>query len=400
MTNLQPIKTILFVHHGSGDGGAAISLFTLIDSLDRRLFNPVIVCDFRLTGVEQFFQPLNCSIVNARINPFTHSTITWKWYTFRGFYYLSKWFFYDYFCTKNDLLAIVYDINPSLIHLNGISLLLYSKCLSLNGQIVVQHIREPLHSGFFGIRKRLVRFFAAKYVSKIIAISKSNASNFSFLGDKVSVLYNPIKLQPPTNICKSFFRSQLNICDFDFVLFFPGGSAFLEKGIFVFLEALGKIKLSLAPRTICALIPGLNTFMNSTSYISSRFSQFFNRYDLHGNVFSVPFKKSVQDYYFVSDIVVAPFIKPHFSRAVIEAGAMFKPVIGSDFDVISEVLLDNFNGLLVRPADSDDLAAKITYLLDNPETCLELGRNGNLNSITYDPSSYGVNIMTLYQNLT
>ena len=137
MSSENSITTVLFIHHGSGDGGAAISLYTLIESLDRNKFLPVILCDFRLKGVEKFFKPLDCLILNGRVNPFTHSTITWKWYTVRGLYYLCKWLFYDFFCTRSDFLQAAKTTNPDIVHLNGISLLLYSKCLNLNGFTVV-----------------------------------------------------------------------------------------------------------------------------------------------------------------------------------------------------------------------------------------------------------------------
>ena len=399
MSTINRPKTILFVHHGSGDGGAAISLYTLIASLDRSVFIPIIVCDFRLNGVEQFFSPLNCTILNARINPFTHSTITWKWFTCRGFYYLSKWLFHDYFCTKSDLLQIVKAFRPHIVHFNGISLLLYSKCLSLYGSIVVQHIREPLHKGVFGIRNYFVTSYAKQFVSKIISISKTNALNFRTSLDKVIVLYNPVSLSPPCFSSITSLRSNLKISDFDFILFFPGGSAFEEKGIFIFLEALGLTKSLLGARTVCALIPGLNEFLNSSAHFSKRYSSLVQRFNLFDNVVSVPFTKSVQNYYFISDIVVAPFTNPHFSRAVIEAGVMLKPVIASNFDVISEVLQNDFNGLLVRPADPKDLASKIQFLLNNPDTCLRLATNGNVYSRRFESTSYGLSIMNLYNQL-
>ena len=126
--------------------------------------------------------------------------------------------------------------------------------------------------------------------------------------------------------------------------------------------------------------------------------QLINDKKINKYILRLPFVEDVYKYYFVSDIVVSPFIIAHFSRAVIEAGIMQKPVIASKMDVIMEVLEDGYNGLLVNPNDAQDLADKIIYLIQNKKIAAELGMNGKKESINYDPIKYSQKIKKLYFN--
>ncbi len=51
---------------------------------------------------------------------------------------------------------------------------------------------------------------------------------------------------------------------------------------------------------------------------------------------------------------------------MLEAGAMKKPFIGGNTGGIAEFIEDGVNGILIEPGDSDQLADKIIFLLNNP----------------------------------
>ena len=71
-------------------------------------------------------------------------------------------------------------------------------------------------------------------------------------------------------------------------------------------------------------------------------------------------------FYQVSDIVVLPSRTDPFPYVMLEAGAMKKPFIGGNTGGISEFIEDGVNGLLIEPGNSDQLADKIMFLLNNP----------------------------------
>src|SRR5262249_46202860 len=61
-------------------------------------------------------------------------------------------------------------------------------------------------------------------------------------------------------------------------------------------------------------------------------------------------------------------------RALIEAMSLGCPTVAARVGGIPEILQDQGNGLLHRPEDPDDLAAKIVTLLNDPTRAARLGR--------------------------
>jgi len=63
-------------------------------------------------------------------------------------------------------------------------------------------------------------------------------------------------------------------------------------------------------------------------------------------------------------VVMASHLPEAFGRVLIEAMSTGRPAVGTDVGAVSEVLSGEFAGLLVRPADPLDLAARIASVLD------------------------------------
>ena len=72
------------------------------------------------------------------------------------------------------------------------------------------------------------------------------------------------------------------------------------------------------------------------------------------------------DFYQVSDIVVLPSRIDPFPYVMLETGAMKKPFIGGNPGGIAEFIEDGVNGILIEPGDSNQLADKIIFLINNP----------------------------------
>jgi glycosyltransferase involved in cell wall biosynthesis len=76
------------------------------------------------------------------------------------------------------------------------------------------------------------------------------------------------------------------------------------------------------------------------------------------------------------------------------------PIISSDFEYWKPLVNGNNCGLMVDPLDTDAIAEKINFLLDNPEVCLELGNNG-YKAVTsnYSWESQAKNLLNLYAEI-
>ncbi|HOW50779.1 MAG TPA: glycosyltransferase family 4 protein [bacterium] len=78
-----------------------------------------------------------------------------------------------------------------------------------------------------------------------------------------------------------------------------------------------------------------------------------------------------------ADIVAVPSRWPEpFAMVGIEAFAHGRPVVGFSIGGIGEWLIHQFNGLLAKPGDTADLAARLTELIDDPAKREQFGRNG------------------------
>lgn len=78
-----------------------------------------------------------------------------------------------------------------------------------------------------------------------------------------------------------------------------------------------------------------------------------------------------------ADILVFPTIAEEaLGRTAVEAMGCERPVVASRIGGLPFTVTDEKTGLLFEPGDANDLADKLTRLLDNPELRLRLGQNG------------------------
>jgi glycosyltransferase involved in cell wall biosynthesis len=76
------------------------------------------------------------------------------------------------------------------------------------------------------------------------------------------------------------------------------------------------------------------------------------------------------------DIVLVCSRMEAFGRVTVEAMRAGKPVIGARSGGTTELIRENFNGLLYTPGNYVELAEKILYLLEHPDIAKEMGANG------------------------
>jgi glycosyltransferase involved in cell wall biosynthesis len=99
-------------------------------------------------------------------------------------------------------------------------------------------------------------------------------------------------------------------------------------------------------------------------------------------------------------ITVVPSRYETFGFTVAEALAYACPTVAADSGGIPEVLLGDRTGLLFRPGDPADLAAKIRILWDNPQRAAELGRAGARDTATrLDPDTIARESLDYYETL-
>lgn len=87
-------------------------------------------------------------------------------------------------------------------------------------------------------------------------------------------------------------------------------------------------------------------------------------------------RKNVEEIVATFDIGVLATFTEGISNSLMEYMALRKPVVATDGGGTRELVVDGETGFLVPPQNPDALAAKIEYLLDNPDIARRMGEAG------------------------
>ena len=393
----RPAK-VLYVHHGSGRGGAANSLLYLLQNLDRSRFEAQVACNFRWPGTQEFFSEHGFPPVDLPVAPFLHMSDTWRLTTLKGIAKFCQWLMWRRRPAQVAFHRLLQKTKWDLVHLNGLSIVPLAQTAKRLGVPVVQHVRESVNDGTFGIRKRWLTHLVLEHTDHVIYICVDGQDRLTGPVPQSSVVYNPVDLRRYGAVSPQCARRKIGILEDQVVLFFPGGSMFDIKGIIPFLNSLAIVRDTY--RNICAVIPGLDAAPHPRDAVRREVEQIIATKNLQRAVMRLPFTTQVEEYYAASDIVVSPFLRPHFSRAVIEAGAMARPVIGSSIGGITEVLEDGKVGLLATPGDHEDLAKKICYLIEHREIALDMGQAGRIIAQKqFNATDHAKSVMDVYDHV-
>jgi len=176
----------------------------------------------------------------------------------------------------------------------------------------------------------------------------------------------------------------------DYILFY--GSLLRSKGLFTLLKAMKKI-----PNTKL-LIVGQDTSLeekNVTAYINSNR---LNDVELNTKIrWGSGLKKIIDKSMFV--VIPSEWPMP-MEYTVLEAMAFGKPVIVSDIGGNQTLVKNHWNGLIFKAGDSNDLASKILYLINNKGALKEYGYNGrHLIEKKYNSEVYYSKLIATYKDL-
>jgi len=87
-------------------------------------------------------------------------------------------------------------------------------------------------------------------------------------------------------------------------------------------------------------------------------------------------QKDLINYYHTSDVYVSSSCSESFGKVLVEAMASGLPVVATATTGSREVIEDGVNGFLVPIGDSEALAKKVLYLLNNPDKAEEIAQAG------------------------
>jgi glycosyltransferase involved in cell wall biosynthesis len=275
---------------------------------------------------------------------------------------------------------------PDLVHLNSSTLAAPARAAWYEHIPIVWHIREPIHNGYFGIRRRWLTHHIAHDAARVISISNYDASRLQ-PSPKVRVIYNFVDFNIfDRALSPGEARRHLNLTPAQNVVTMLGGTAY-AKGTLTFVQALPLVRKAV-PNTKF-LVVGQPPAIGDSSRLKSmaKYVLQADAYDrkvmtaasdsiASGHIRFTGIRTDMPQVLAATDILAFPSSVPHFARPIIEAGAMAKPVVASQLGGPIELVEDGVTGLLVPPNNPAALAEAIIALLRDPARMQAMGEAG------------------------
>ncbi|KPK87042.1 MAG: hypothetical protein AMS27_03580 [Bacteroides sp. SM23_62_1] len=215
----------------------------------------------------------------------------------------------------------------------------------------------------------LNRFIYRNLVSEIIANSEETKrtillNNPNLIDkNKIRVVYNGIDLDEYRQI-----RSKLIYRRSDGEIILGNAGRLTEEKGHVYLLELARILKSKKIR-FKLLIAG-------TGKLRNRLEKLAKSYSVEKEVKFLGFIKDIRSFNQSIDIFLLTSLWEGFGYVMVEAMAQEKPVIAFDIRSSAEIVDDGRTGFLVEMGNVEELAEKVSYLTDNEDLRIELGKKG------------------------
>ncbi len=309
----------------------------------------------------------------------------------------------------------IQEINPDLIHTNGIKAHLLTGLASINRVPVIWHIQD-----FYGTRPLMAQ--ALRWMSDRatggIAISEAVAQDARATLPRlpIEMIYSAVDVKHFSpglanlsllDIPSEKLTSDVNTIRVGIVATFArwkGHDIFLEAAAQV-IRCASRIPLLAAPR------PDLNVrfYIVGSPIYQTKGSQFSiqelgdkaSALEIADKVDFIGFQQNIVEVYRWLDIVVHASTQPEpFGLAIIEAMACGKPVIVSQAGGAAELFTHNYDAVGIQPGDFAALASAIQHLIDNPAQRQRLSENARHTVLKcFSCDRLGQQILAAYRNL-
>lgn len=386
---------VLFFHHGHARGGAPLSLLYLVDELKKLGVECTLVDTLDFQEVVDLYERHVSKVLSSRIWYFPHNNLYWiKLNSIVGISRLLKWLLlFPLGCWR--VYRLVSRNNCTIVHFNSATLIPYGWVARICGKSLVCHIREPFAAGHFGIRRRILRWLLRRSTHQCIAICEDNREDTMLSEEQIRTIYNPIDFSKFDfeSLDAAQIRSDLGISHSAFVVLFAGGSNAKVKGIGDFL--LSMLEVADQIKELICLMPSFDEKNLCDSRLKNAYAT------LKSRIIESDFVYDIERWIAASDVVYALHQTPHFSRTVVEAGAMKRPVIATEIGGISEVVSSGGNGLLCTVGDIIAIVEATICLKRDVQLRAQMGENGFAQAVRlFRADAHAHQVLNVYEELS
>lgn len=339
---------VLYVHGIGEIGGAETDLLVLLRGLDRKRFEPFVVCPPQGPLFKEI-ESLNFPVHGLEIP---------AWRKVKGWLSIPSAIW--------KLKKVIQAWQIQLIHVNDYW---WNPLVSVAAQWskipVVVHVRqqiEPCRIAQYGLNKPSAVFAVSQNIADVLLAS-------GVPNKKVHVVYSGIELSASGSHSIDDAGAHLNGGQIPQPVIGTIANIFPRKGYEYLIEALHLLRIPF-PNIRCLIVG-----KGDTVYLG-KLHRLVREKSLDAHVEFVGFQENVYNMLDRFDVFVLPSVMEGFGLVLLEAMALKKPVVATSVGGIPEVVQDGVTGILVSPRDPKPLAEAIQRLLQNPQMRFEMGAAG------------------------
>jgi len=342
---------ILLYIETSGPGGAETVLLDIARNVDRNQFNPIVVIHKSKWLHKQLLEHnIDTKIIT--------SNRAWD---------LS-------FLVKLVKYSRQFKIDLIHSHLFGANLYSCLAGLILKIPVITTFHNELFLAGgserYISLKNLLIRKLSSKMVFVADYMKRDYLNTAKYSPKKMLTIYNGIDLDKlNTDADISDFRKELGLQDNDLLV---GHVANLRppKGHRYLIETAGKV---------CKIFPKIKFLLigeEGDGKIKREIEELIAELGLNENIKLLGFREDVHRLLHLIDIFVLSSISEGLPLSVVEAMAASKPIVATDVGGLSEIVVNDRNGYLVKAKNPSALAEKISVLIKNKELRIDMGKAG------------------------
>jgi glycosyltransferase involved in cell wall biosynthesis len=359
---------ILYIHQSADLYGSDKALLSLINGLDKRCFNPVVLLPCQGPLVNE----LHKSGIKIHILPL--AKISRKTFSIKGIIKLP----FDILKSIRNMNTVLKSEHIDIVHTNTLAVLGGAFWTKLNKIKHIWHVHEIISKPYFACLffTLALRFFATKIICNSYATRALLLKYQPALKDKIAVIWNGIEpSQTINNILIHDFRQKYNVSE-NQILITLVGRYNRWKGQLLLLKA-AEILFFKGINNVRYLFVGSPP--SGMEYFKEILKSKIDKSPARDLIIMLDFQKNIQLVWASTDISVVPSTEPEpFGYVAVEAMAARKPVIAANHGGLAEIVVDDETGLLFYPENEYDLADKLLNLITNKHKRIVLGENGYL----------------------
>ena len=257
-------------------------------------------------------------------------------------------------CIYGGIIARFLGIKNTINHITGLGPSFFSNRLKIK---LINKILKPFYKYAFNNEQ-----------NNLINIFHNNADKNSFIKKSIAkrdqtktISGSGVDVNYYKNVNSGKFNKEIK-------LLFPA-RIIKEKGIMELINACNDLWNNNYKFTLN--IAGKIDKQNR-SYLNSKYFKYIQN---HPNIIFLGKCNNMREIYKKTDIVILPSWREGLSKSLLESASMSLPIITTNVPGCSDIITNEYSGLLVPAKDKENLKYAIEKYLNNPELAIKFGIN-------------------------